>query len=253
MVVLHVIRCARSIALGAMCPRKGMLDETRTRMYAGWRMVDGFGHINNCKYLELFELARWHEGAQKGFRSFSLAKMFPVISGVHVQFLREVPPARIVEIRNRIVSAEGKSFVVRQHMFDSTGRILHATALFRVTWVDTSPVPRAETPAAAAAAGSPNGKAGGRKIRVLHTDEVIRRLGFENPDVARNLIRGAWLEELGGEVPAAADVNLEAAAKTISDAALRVLADVNDLDDQWRRVARSIEQHNRQQQPNNKK
>lgn len=259
MVLLHVIRSARSVLYGWRCPPKNIFDETVVRLYAGWRMVDGFGHINNSRYLELFELARWNEAGQKrSISKFRKAGMYPVIAAAHIQFLREVPPARIVTIKTRIVSAEAKSFVVRQHMFNENGTTLHATALFRLSLIDSrrsqgeqKKTSQQASNAETSSEGTPAKTAAGASAKVLSADTAIERLGFD-PAVVKQQLRDAWLADLGGADAASSstdkssgvtDTNDTAASSSgsITEAALKVLEDVNDLDDKWRRVVRQIQ------------
>lgn len=58
--------------------------------------LDSFGHLNNARYLELFEQARWDLITERGFGIDTIRQTGtgPVILEVSVRFLRELAPAR---------------------------------------------------------------------------------------------------------------------------------------------------------------
>ena len=83
--------------------------------------VDMFGHLNNAKFLELFEWARWdmHDGR----------------GGVDVDFKAEVRVGETVKIRSRIGRIGNRSVTLVQDMFKEDGR-LAARANFVWTFMD---------------------------------------------------------------------------------------------------------------------
>jgi acyl-CoA thioesterase FadM len=229
MVLFHGLRVLRYIARGQFFggPKLGIFDEVTTHVYAGFRMMDAFMHVNNARYLELFEFARWHEaGVKRSISAFKAAGIYPTIGAVHVQFIKEVPPCSLVMIRSRIVSLEDRTFVIRQHMFNKAGTKLHATSLFRMSLIDS----RATKPA------------------TLTAEEAIIRLGFK-PEEIRAAVQDGWLKDLAvnddGTIstPLAAGGGSDAkdASGSYTQSALRVLKDVNDMDMHWRRLMRRLQ------------
>jgi acyl-CoA thioesterase FadM len=231
MVFLHVIRSLRYLAHGCFFsgPQIGIFDEATTHVYAGFRMMDAFMHVNNARYLELFEFARWHEaGVKRSIPLFKAAGMYPVVGAVHIQFIKEVPPASLVMIRTKIVGLEDRAIVARQHMFNRTGTKLHATAIFRVSLVDS----RSKKPATVA------------------PSEALIRLGLDEAEI-RAAAEAAWLKDFthtdgkssdaGGVVVSSDTHSSSTSSEAQKEEALRVLRDVSALDNDWRRVMRRLQ------------
>ncbi|ORC87052.1 uncharacterized protein TM35_000242020 [Trypanosoma theileri] len=84
------------------------LDKHYTYVYAGLRMVDILGHVNNSKYLEICELARWHFGGYSGlFPVLLKARVNFVAASVVMQFVREMPPFRRYLVTTEVLRFEG--------------------------------------------------------------------------------------------------------------------------------------------------
>jgi YbgC/YbaW family acyl-CoA thioester hydrolase len=80
--------------------------------------LDTFGHVNNAKYLELFEQARWDWITIGGY---GLARIMetrkgPIILDCALQFRREVTNRQTVTIRSWIDKLGPKVSTVRQEM-----------------------------------------------------------------------------------------------------------------------------------------
>lgn len=115
-----------------------------THVYCGPRMVDELGHVNNAKYLEIMEFARWHQLSFLGLGSFLSAKRIAfVVSDLSIAYVREVPPLRTVAVRTRILPATTSSseasfdrrLYAEQEIWSEDGRVLHASALMSVALV----------------------------------------------------------------------------------------------------------------------
>jgi YbgC/YbaW family acyl-CoA thioester hydrolase len=80
--------------------------------------LDSFGHLNNARYLELFEQARWDLITERGFGIDVIRRTStgPVILEVAVRFLRELAPRESVVIRSELMSYVGKVGKLRQQM-----------------------------------------------------------------------------------------------------------------------------------------
>ncbi len=86
--------------------------------------LDTFGHVNNARYLELFEQARWDLITEAGFgldyvRSSGTG---PVVLEVTLRFIREVKNRQQLIIRSNIDSYEGKIGRMTQLMLDDAGQ-----------------------------------------------------------------------------------------------------------------------------------
>lgn len=100
--------------------------------------LDTFGHVNNARYLEIFEQARWDLITAGGFgldyvRSSGTG---PVILEAHMRFLKEVKNRQPVVIRSFMDSYEGKIGRMTQLMLDETAQVC-CEAKFVVAQWDT--------------------------------------------------------------------------------------------------------------------
>lgn len=70
----------------------------------GLRMVDELGHVNNAKYLEITEFARWHQIAFLGLgHAMMERKVAFVVSDLSITYQREIKPFSKVWVRTRFV------------------------------------------------------------------------------------------------------------------------------------------------------
>jgi acyl-CoA thioester hydrolase len=70
--------------------------------------LDGFGHVNNAVYLELFEEARWELITNGGYSWLDVQKeqMGPVILELTVKFLKELKVREKIRIDTQCISYE---------------------------------------------------------------------------------------------------------------------------------------------------
>ncbi|HLV68581.1 MAG TPA: acyl-CoA thioesterase [Polyangiaceae bacterium] len=87
--------------------------------------LDSFGHLNNARYLELFEQARWDLITERGFGIDVIRRTQtgPTILGVTLKFMQELAPRETVVIRTSLVSYERKVGVMRQEMVKADGTV----------------------------------------------------------------------------------------------------------------------------------
>jgi len=99
-------------------------------------LLDGYHHVNNARYLDLYENARWHILEQSGLgrEMVNKNKVGPVIIEVNVRFSRELLPGEEIKI---ITSSRRKNelvFYFDQQMINSKGEIaskaVFTTSLF---------------------------------------------------------------------------------------------------------------------------
>ena len=93
--------------------------------------LDSFGHVNNARYLELLEQARWDLITERGFGIDVIrrVKMGPTILEINIRFLRELNPREVVVIRSEMLSYERKVGKLRQQMLKADG-VLACEAIF---------------------------------------------------------------------------------------------------------------------------
>jgi acyl-CoA thioester hydrolase len=98
--------------------------------------LDSFGHVNNARYFELLEQARWDLITERGFGIETIRKTRtgPTILEINVRFLRELKPRDVVVIRTDLISYERKIGKLRQQMLkDDT---LACEAIFTIGLFD---------------------------------------------------------------------------------------------------------------------
>jgi len=85
--------------------------------------LDSFGHVNNSKYLEIFEEARWEilDSHGYGLKKVHEVKQGPVILDLRVQFQRELRNREQIKIKSYVTVAGEKIFVMRQVMYKASG------------------------------------------------------------------------------------------------------------------------------------
>lgn len=87
--------------------------------------LDTFGHVNNARYLELFEQARWDLITENGFglEQVKASGTGPVILEVTLKFMREVGNRQTMRIVSTLDSYEGKIGRMTQTLIDDQGRV----------------------------------------------------------------------------------------------------------------------------------
>ena len=80
--------------------------------------LDSFGHVNNARYFELLEQARWDLITERGFgiETIRRTRTGPTILEINVRFLRELRARDVVVIRTEMISYERKIGKLRQQM-----------------------------------------------------------------------------------------------------------------------------------------
>jgi len=95
---------------------------------------DAYGHVNNARYLELLEEARWVflEPALKD-KFFDTRNLLFVVVNVNISYKKQLVPTQVVEIVITDVTYNNKSVVMRQTITDKNTKELASEAL--VTFV----------------------------------------------------------------------------------------------------------------------
>ncbi len=87
--------------------------------------LDTFGHVNNAKYLELFEEARWDLITRGGFglERIREVRQGPVILEAQVKFRREVKNRERVVIETTLEKYDGKIGALVQRLLKEDGTL----------------------------------------------------------------------------------------------------------------------------------
>ena len=99
--------------------------------------LDSFGHVNNAKYLELFEESRWETISSHGYGlpEVQALQQGPVILEANVRFSKELKLRERIRISFQTLSSAGRVTKLEQVLFNSAGQV-SATALFTVGFFD---------------------------------------------------------------------------------------------------------------------
>src|SRR3954467_11568522 len=87
--------------------------------------LDTFGHVNNARYLEIFEQARWDLITDNGFGLDYVrdSGTGPVILEVTLRFLREIKNRQQLIVRSYLDSYEGKIGKMTQLLLDEAQQV----------------------------------------------------------------------------------------------------------------------------------
>jgi len=87
--------------------------------------LDTFGHVNNARYLEIFEQARWDLISDNGFGLdyIKTSGTGPVVLEITLRFMREIKNRQRMVIRSQLDSYEGKIGRMTQELIDESGQI----------------------------------------------------------------------------------------------------------------------------------
>ena len=87
--------------------------------------LDFYGHLNNARYHELFEQARWDLITSRGFGVDTIRRTNtgPVMLEVNIKFMRELAPREPIVIRSSLLSYEGKVGKIQQQMIKADGAV----------------------------------------------------------------------------------------------------------------------------------
>jgi acyl-CoA thioester hydrolase len=117
--------------------------------------LDTFGHVNNARYLEIFEQARWDLITDNGF-GLDFVKSSgtgPVILEINLRFVRELKNRQQLLIRSFVDSYEGKIGRMTQLLIDDAGEICCEGKFVFAQWDTRSRKIIAPTPEWRAAVG----------------------------------------------------------------------------------------------------
>ncbi len=85
--------------------------------------LDTFGHVNNAKYLEIFEEARWDLITKNkyGLKEVTEKKIGPVILEVNIKFKKELKLREKIKIQTHCIKQESKIGYINQTIFNEKG------------------------------------------------------------------------------------------------------------------------------------
>ena len=99
--------------------------------------LDSFGHVNNAKYLELFEMARWDFISKNGYGLKEIAqyRKGPIVLDVHCRYKRELVNRETITIVSTATEHKQKIMRMSQTIIKETGEVA-AEAEFTFGFMD---------------------------------------------------------------------------------------------------------------------
>ena len=98
--------------------------------------LDSYGHVNNAKYLELYEQARWDWMASRGLERSLIERtgIGPVIVNINISYKREVLARQIITIQTEVASYQKKIFTIQQKMLLPDGELASEATITGGLW-----------------------------------------------------------------------------------------------------------------------
>ncbi|MDK4681309.1 thioesterase family protein [Kingella negevensis] len=85
--------------------------------------LDGYGHVNNARYLEFLEAARWHFFQQHGLQD-TLRQANLVVSRADIRYRRAACLNDLLHIHSQISSVQSRQIVLQQPiLFADTNQV----------------------------------------------------------------------------------------------------------------------------------
>lgn len=118
-------RTAASPGAEPLAYTPGMPSPHTSELQIVERHLDTFGHVNNARYLEIFEDARWDWITSRGygFDRIHALGAGPTVLSCAVKFLRELHNRERVRVLTQMVSYAGKAGEVAQTIVKASGEV----------------------------------------------------------------------------------------------------------------------------------
>lgn len=101
--------------------------------------IDVIGHVNNAKYLEYMEWARFDWIWEKGYTLDEMKRraIMPVVVNININYRKELKMREEVVALTNVVKVGEKSFVIRQELYNA-GEVLVADADVTMVMIDAN-------------------------------------------------------------------------------------------------------------------
>ncbi|MBS1972080.1 MAG: acyl-CoA thioesterase [Bdellovibrionales bacterium] len=88
-------------------------------------LLDTYGHVNNARYLDMYEEARWQLVTDRGygFKKVHESGQGPVILEVNLKFMKELRLREEITITTELVDYPGKVGRLKQQMIKPDGTV----------------------------------------------------------------------------------------------------------------------------------
>ncbi|MDC0760910.1 thioesterase family protein [Brevibacillus sp. AG] len=101
--------------------------------------IDVIGHVNNAKYLEYMEWARFEWIWEQGFTLDELRRraIMPVVVNININYRKELKMREEVTALTTVIKVGEKSFVIRQELYNAVD-VLVADADVTMVMIDAN-------------------------------------------------------------------------------------------------------------------
>ncbi|MED1915050.1 thioesterase family protein [Bacillus thuringiensis] len=101
--------------------------------------IDVIGHVNNAKYLEYMEWARFEWIWEQGFTLDELRRraIMPVVVNININYRKELKMREEVTAITTVIKVGEKSFVIRQELYNAAD-VLVADADVTMVMIDAN-------------------------------------------------------------------------------------------------------------------
>jgi len=119
---------------------------TTTQIKVRGYQEDRFGHVNNARYLEFLEEARWAQFEERGLDTafFKAHGIFPVVVRLSISYRRPASAGDVLHVTTEVASAGRRKIVIAQQACFASSDEVGVNAEVTVVFLDEKtgrPVP----------------------------------------------------------------------------------------------------------------
>jgi YbgC/YbaW family acyl-CoA thioester hydrolase len=104
-------------------PKAQLLDRVKMTQSVSFKDLDIYQHVNNARYLNKYEIARWHFCIQTGLTKFLLEQRIQfIVVGAELSYIKELKWREKFQIHTQLVGADDK-YVYFEQTMHSNGKI----------------------------------------------------------------------------------------------------------------------------------
>jgi acyl-CoA thioester hydrolase len=112
-------------------PTHHLYDQVVFKHHVKLSYIDIYKHINNAKYLRIYEKARWDFGIKTGMTKLMLQKKYLfLIMSAEVTYVKELKLGQEFDVYTKIIATDDKYYYFEQQM--KRGEVVHNHAFFKV-------------------------------------------------------------------------------------------------------------------------
>lgn len=112
-------------------PSNNLYEQVVFKHWVKPTYIDIYKHINNAKYLRIYEKARWDFGIKTGMTKIMIEKKYLfLIMSAEITYIKELNFGQKFEVHTKIIATDDKYYYFEQQM--KRGEVLHNHAYFKV-------------------------------------------------------------------------------------------------------------------------